>query len=334
MNICLISDFSGNLDEGMKVVGESLAKELVKTHHVLRVDVHKAIGCDVWCKLIEFNPDVLHYTSGPSPLSFIILRTLALVYKTKSGRNVKTVMSATQPRLPFGCARLLENLKPDILLVQSRENEEYFGRIGFDVKYLPNGVDIKKFLPSNERRKKDLRVKYGLREDRFVVLHVGSIRANRGLDALKSVANMTDCLVLIVGATSTPAEPKVISDLIGSGCTVWRKYVQSINEIYQLADLYVFPVEEKLGCIEIPLSVLEAMSCNLPIISTRFRGLPGLFTEGDGLFFVDNRSEISNVVKNIKSGRNLVSVQTRAKVMPYSWNNVTNVLSQYYLQLI
>jgi hypothetical protein len=78
MNICLIGNFSGNLDEGMKVVAQCLAQELVKTHHVLKVNMYKVIGFDVWRKLNEFHPDVLHYVSGHSPLSFIILRALLL----------------------------------------------------------------------------------------------------------------------------------------------------------------------------------------------------------------------------------------------------------------
>lgn len=334
MNICLIGNFSKNLDEGMKVVAQCLAQKLVKTHNVLKVNIYKAIRFDVWCKLKDFHPDILHYISGPSPLSFIILRALLVSCRVQSHHHINTVMSATQPWLPFNSVSFLRKLKPDLLLIQSDQSEAYFRRMDFCVKYLPNGVDVKKFKPTDDHLREKLRDKYGLRMNEFIVLHVGPVRANRGLDVLKHVAEIKDCRVLIVGSTSFPFEKTIFLDLAKSGCIIWRKYIRSIQEIYQLSDLYVFPVEDRLGGIEGPLSVLEAMSCNLPVITTKFGCLSRMFTEGDGLFFVYNRRQIPELVEDIRNyDVRRLGVHTRRKVLPYSWDNIARSLSGYYRQL-
>lgn len=339
MKVCLMGDFSENPDEGMKGVAHNLTRELAEIHRTLKVDIRKPIELAAWCKLRDFRPDVLHYLSGPSPFSFVVLQTLLFACRIQSNHKIRSVMSATQPWLPLNSVAILAKLKPDLLLVQSNQSEAYFKRMNFFTKYLPNGVDLEKFRPADEHLKKTLRDKYGFKEDEFIVLHVGPIRANRGLHVLKSVAGAKNCKVLLIGSTysslgaRTRAKDAFI-DLNRGGCIIWRKYIESIQEIYQLSDLYVFPVQDQLGSIETPLSVLEAMSCNLPVITTRFGGLTRMFKEGEGLYFVCSDSQILELVEDIRSNDVRSSnVHTRSKVMPYSWRNISKSLSKYYYQL-
>ena len=81
-----------------------------------------------------------------------------------------------------------------------------------------------------------------------------------------------------------------------------------------------------------PLSVLESMSCNLPVITTKFGALPKVFEEGDGLFFVENEREIFMVLEKIKNTN--MKVKTREKVLPYSWENIGKRLEKIYSNLI
>jgi len=59
------------------------------------------------------------------------------------------------------------------------------------------------------------------------------------------------------------------------------RYIKKIEEIYQLSDCYIFPITFEGGGISILLSVLEAMACNLPVVTTKFGGLPAIFKGGD-----------------------------------------------------
>lgn len=58
------------------------------------------------------------------------------------------------------------------------------------------------------------------------------------------------------------------------------------------------------------MSVLEAMSCNLPVISTRFGALTRVFSEDNGLFFVGN-NEFDQIIKKIKNDN--IEIKTREK---------------------
>jgi glycosyltransferase involved in cell wall biosynthesis len=109
---------------------------------------------------------------------------------------------------------------------------------------------------------------------------------------------------------------------------VWKRYFPNIEEIYSIADVYIFPLFEEQNSIEIPLSVLEAMSCNLPVITTRYGGLERLFKAGEGLFYVNTIEEIVNVLEEISSAK--IYVNTRSKVKSLSWNKVSREISTLY----
>ena len=71
--------------------------------------------------------------------------------------------------------------------------------------------------------------------------------------------------------------------------------------------------------IEIPLSVLEAMATNLPVVSMAFGGLPDILSPGGGLFLCATEDEfVANAGEMLK----LDAVQTREQVLPLSWNHV------------
>ncbi len=68
-------------------------------------------------------------------------------------------------------------------------------------------------------------------------------------------------------------------ELRRAGVLLITHYLPEIVELYQAADAYVFPVPPNPAdpsAIDLPLSVLEAAACNLPILATRFGALPDL----------------------------------------------------------
>ncbi len=108
-----------------------------------------------------------------------------------------------------------------------------------------------------------------------------------------------------------------------------------------MSDLYVFPLKDtghnfpksynEIGAIDLPLSVLEAMSCNLPVITTPFGALPRIFQPCDGLIFCRNDTEILDSVRELPN--DLIS-NTREKVLPYDWKSVIARLDSIYQEIV
>ena len=204
-----------------------------------------------------------------------------------------------------------------------------FGNQAID---LSDVVDVDRFVPVSKTIKEQLREKYGVDIDKFVIVHVGSIRSRRNIQVFSKVQEIEEIQVVIAGSTSMPMEQISYKHLLESGCMIWKSYFENIEEIYQLSDCYIFPATNLLSAIELPLSVLEAMSCNLPVISTKFGALPRIFEEGDGLLFVDNEEDVIDALEKIKNTD--VNIGTRGKVLPYAWKNIIKKLEDRYKEVI
>jgi glycosyltransferase involved in cell wall biosynthesis len=246
--------------------------------------------------------------------------------------KAKTVISAPHPA-GLNKIYLLSLLKPDIILTQSDSAQELFNSLGYRTHFLPNGVDVQKFVPVTDKRKLMLRQKYGVRENSFVILHVASLKRKRNLEIMKTLAKEnTNNQVIIVGRVGEKRDMQLVSELKEAGCLVLTQYFPNIEEIYALSDCYLFPTIDRRACIETPLSVLEAMSCNIPVVTTRFGALPKMFNEGGGFCYIRDDGDVYNAIEKIRNGE--VLINTRDMVSFYSWENISNKLIQIYEKLI
>ena len=327
MRICLISCYSGSLGEGMRNTAVHFDKELSKRHEVLHLSLKTLFLKEFWKKIKSFDPQIIHYVSGSTIRSFIIAKLLKF-----NSNDAKIVLSMLLLNLHFFEGKIIPLLKPDLILIQSYDTEKMFVELGCKTDFLPNGVDIKKFIPVSTDVKKTLREKYGVNREAFIILHVGSIKKNRNLQILNKLQQKENNQVIIVGNIIEPVEHDIYKNLRESGCILWRSYFENIEEIYALSDCYVFPTIDKVGCIEMPLSLMEAMSCNLPVISTKFGVLPRVFEEGDGLTFVEKEEDFITAVETLKNTN--TGIKTMGKVLPYSWENIVGRLERIYEELI
>lgn len=326
MKICLIGEYLGDLDEAMRIISFRFAEELGKNHKVLTLDIRDAFRKPFWKNIREFRPDVIHYLHGPSINSFMLLKLISLY-----SSNSKTVVSATHPYLSERSQKFFKYLKPDVVLTQSTRSERLFTNLGCRTEFLSCGVDTLRFKPPTNGVKAKLRMKYGIDENKYIMIHVGSIKEGRNVQILEKL-NYDDTQILIAGAVSTGIEQDLAIRLRESNCIVFTQFFPNIEEIYMLADCYVFPTppENSLYSIEMPLSVLEAMATNLPIIATRFGALPRAFENGQGFFYIDSERDLLDTLKLIRSG---IEINTRNKVIAYSWENIVKRLVEVYESL-
>ena len=337
--VCIISDdLSGQLDEGAKNATIAIAASLRHRHDVELISTQPVVGRDdvrsiptsltfvgrsLGRELRRLDPDVVLYATRRSATFFSIARARVLRSYCPSAT---IAVFGWQTRHHPGWQRLaIRRLRPDAVIVQSTENGHYLSSLGCRVVMMPSGVDTARFHPVTPSRRRQLRQVYGLDPDRPVVVHVGHLVEGRGIRVLGELAQVGSCQVVLVASTSSDQQAALRDELEAAGVVVMTHFLPAIEELYQLADCYLFPVTSTNNAIEAPLSVLEALACDLPVVSTRFAGLPTMFGPDSrpGLTFVDAPSQLVEHATLQAYGQR---PPVRYLVEPFAWDSVANDL--------
>lgn len=136
-----------------------------------------------------------------------------------------------------------------------------------------SGVDLDKFKPNPEERKK-IRSQLGLSENSLIFLFLGRLNRDKGIDELLTAfkALPTNAYLLLVG----PCENTKLLENLPNNCF----YVSQSNQpekYYAAADIFVlFSKREGFGT-----SALEASATGLPVIASKIYGLTDAVAENE-----------------------------------------------------
>ncbi len=297
-------------DEGIKNFALQLIEALRAEHDVLALTSGGARGAEYgiadtranrlllsWplrTAIRQFDPELVVYvpTACGTVFSFLRGRMLALY-----GHGAPTGLITLQPRPYSAVGRWwVQHLAPQCTLAQSRRTVDTLAALGCRTALLPPAVNAQRFSPASGAVKAALRHKHGIAADATVATHVGHLKAKRSLDQIASLQASDRYHTLVVGSSSTEQDEHLRQSLHGAGCTVIDHYLEDIADIYRLSDVYLFLAEEYTAAIELPLSVLEAMACNLPVVCTPFGGLPDAFEPGNGLVYWQGSSSLMDCI--------------------------------------
>jgi len=316
-------------DEGIKNVATYLIQALAAEHEVLaltsqgaddarlglrNVDSNRMLLSPQLGDLIRrFQPQAMLYapTACATPFAFARARVLR-----RYGGGARTALLTLQPRRYTAWGRaVMRHLAPDLVLAQSRRTAGAFAALGCHTALLPPAVDTQRFRAATSEEKAGLRARYGIPGAAQVVTHVGHLKGKRNLAQLLELQAQPGYHVVVVGSSSTEQDTALKEALRGAGVTLIDTYVERIEDIYHLSDVDLFLAEDETAAIEVPLSVLEALACNLPVVSTPFGGLPDFFAEGSGLYFWHAQTELKTLVQAALSA----PCATRALVEARTW---------------
>ena len=160
--------------------------------------------------------------------------------------------------------------------------------IRIPVKAISCGVDPDEFYPQPAVDSRQMRRQYGMALDRPVLLYVGRVDREKGLDDLVQAvyqSERNDYQVAIAGkGMYRDMLIEKVNDLRISDQVVFPGYVPSgdLPALLTSVDAFVMPSAAELQSI----ATLEAMSCALPILAANARALPELVQhEVNGLLF-------------------------------------------------
>lgn len=215
---------------------------------------------------------------------------------------------------------LLAMSKVEIIALSEESFRVYKGCLPNKVHYVKAGVDTVQFTEIESKQRKTLREKFGYSDTDTIVLHTGHMVEARNIRKLMDLDKSFKIILII--STSTRWDENLYNDLKQCpNINIIHKYIPKIEEYFQIADVYYFPVEE-VGCVDVPLSVLEAAACGTPVVTTPYGEL-NAFKETKSFKFINDFAESNFLIKSVKDCR---ENNNRNQILEYDWNHVVERL--------
>lgn len=249
------------------------------------------------------------------------VRTFILSLFARKGISVIQVM-----RYQTGAiSRLLLKLSRAKLVMFSRDSWKYYEELlGEQSVYLKAGVDSSRFRPVTEEQKRALRGKYQLPLDQKIVLHVGHMQTGRNVEVLTMLDDSAHGVLVTSTYAKENQDEALRQRMYGNpNITVIDTYLPNIEELYQLADVYLFPVTKWHNCIDVPLSAMEAAACNIPVVATPYGELKELLDK-EGFYELGclEPAELNRLIRTACAEKK----QPRQHVLEYDWDRAVEKL--------
>lgn len=153
---------------------------------------------------------------------------------------------------------------------------------------IPNGIDTAAFAPATPAERRALRARLGLPEAARVFCYSGKLNRGKGLEFLVeawrqlAAARPDPPLLVLVGGGGQQAlgcEAALRAQVARHGLAasvVFTGYVNNVADYLRAADGFLFPSESEA----LPMALLEAMACGLPVLASPVGGIPEVVRDG------------------------------------------------------
>ncbi|NJN27237.1 MAG: N-acetyl-alpha-D-glucosaminyl L-malate synthase BshA [Cyclobacteriaceae bacterium] len=217
-----------------------------------------------------------------------------------------------------GITAVSENLKEDTL--------NHFS-IDKDIRVIPNFIDLERF----RRLKKDHFKKAICPNGEKLIVHTSNFRKVKRIEDVVAIfQNMRKVIpvkLLLVG--DGPERTKIESLCRECGDCEDIRFLgklEAVEEVLSVADLFIMPSEkESFG-----LAALEAMACEVPVISTNVGGLPELNVHGYSGYLSDvgDVASMTKYALEILDEKNLQRFKSNALARATEFE-LSKILPQY-----
>jgi L-malate glycosyltransferase len=208
-------------------------------------------------------------------------------------------------------------------------------KITNDIEVIPNFIDLEKF----KKQKKEHFKKAICPNGEALVVHTSNFRkVKRVQDVVKVFANLhneipSKLLMIGDGPERTRAE-NMCRDLDINDAVRFLGKLEAVQEVLSVADLFLMPSEkESFG-----LAALEAMACEVPVVSSDAGGLPELMVQGV-TGFMSPVGDVEDMTKNallILDKNNLPAFKENAlkRAQEFDISRILPLYENYYVKIL
>lgn len=209
-----------------------------------------------------------------------------------------------------------------------------------DAEVIPTGLELERY---EYNRPLHFRKKYNIDEDDSVLLYVGRVAHEKNIpfliDVFLEIYEQKDNVKFVI-AGEGPALPSLqnrVHGLAFEDQIIFVGYLDRDTQLldcYHSADVFVFASEtETQGLV-----LLEAMACNLPVVSIASMGSEDVLVDGHGCLVANNNvNEFSEKVCSLLTAPELANdVAGAGKQYVRGWSTVEKVrdLENFYSSII
>ena len=220
---------------------------------------------------------------------------------------------------------------------QSLKDETYQNfEITKDIKVIPNFIDFSRFKKLDKEHFRKVIAKNGEK----IIVHTSNFRkVKRVEDVVKVFCKIKESIPAKLLLVGDGPERQNVEKLTRQVCMEDDVYFlgkqEAVEELLAIADLFVLPSEtESFG-----LAALEAMACEVPVISTNTGGIPEINVEGitGYLSNVGDTDEMAaNAIKILSDEDTLNQFRKNAfnQAKQFSLDNILPMYEAYYKEVI
>jgi len=199
------------------------------------------------------------------------------------------------------------------------------------ITHVGNGIDVSKFRPVIDNIQ--LKKKIGLPVDSFIITGVGRLVKGKGFQNLINAfyrisKSEKNCYLMIVGGVVSQDiskyEKKIVNQikkLYIEKKVILTGMVENVEDYLNCSDVYVLSSFRE----GVSRSMLEAMSCKIPVISTNIRGSREIINNNYNGFLYEksNINDLISLILKLKNDKELVKKIT---------TNAYYLLSKFYTE--
>ena len=273
-------------------------KEVIDGVEVARIGIP---GTGIFSTVIFIHSLIIYIIKNHNKIDFLhshgavnmgaLCSLLAMIFNFSNVAKIATAGKVLDLRNKFSGRLILWFLKrSDAIIAMTEEIEQELKAIGTPIEKIfkiTNGVDTKRFRPSDKIERDNWRNYHGVSENRRVVLFSSRLVYRKGLDILFAAwpeinESCPDTILMILGSgkgqpDSVEKEIRAfvsdnqIKNVIFLGESDYPEYVLGA------ADVFIFP-SRKEG---FPNALMEAMASNLPVIASKIGGNVDLVVDNE-----------------------------------------------------